>query len=237
MEIKHRWIGYAAAAVVMLGCTDRVIQQQEPERRVQFETSIEAYRANHPGRPGAVMDALSKKQIVQDMNLSEVRLVLDAQGITGQQTERLWCENKAVHECPQDCTNCRGLVVTRWGSVIYLKGKGAEPLVFDLRHTENDRPRLGAFLAADAFLSYEIARAIEANQIITGMTLDQISQALPGYDLGETYKCDNEAATTCASRCANCIIDFVWQGNAVTLERKEKDSPARVTRIAPISSR
>ncbi len=236
MEIKYRWLSYAAA-VAMLGCTGQAVQQQEPERRVQFETSIAAYRAEHPGRPGTVMDALTKKQIVQDMTLSEVRLVLDAQGITGKQTERLWCEKKAVSECPQDCTNCRGLVITRWGSVIYLKGKGAEPLVFDLRHTENDRPRLGAFLAADAFLSYEIARAIEANQIIAGMTLNQISQALPEYVLDAAYKCDGEAATACTSRCANCVIDFVWQGNAVTLERKEKNSPPRVTRIVPISSR
>lgn len=235
MQTRYRWMLYAAA-IVITGCTDTQVQQ-EPIRRAQFETSIEAYRAEHSGRPGSVLDALTKKQIVVDMNLEEVRLVLDAQGIIGKQTERLWCEKKPVSECPSNCANCRGLVVARWGSVIYLKGKGANPVVFDLRHTENDRPQLGAFLASDVFLSYEIARAIEAGHIITGMTLEQIRQTLPGHTLDETYKCNNVPAATCTTNCATCAIDFVWQGNAVLLEQKANDSLPRVSRIAPISSR
>ena len=234
MQIPYRWMMYVAVAAV-IGCTNMAVKQ-EPARRAQFESSIKAYRAEHSGRPGFVLDALTKKQIVRDMNLDEVRLVLDAQGIIGKQTERLWCEKKPVSECPADCANCRGLVVARWGSVIYIKGKGNNPLVFDLRHTENDRPQLGAFLAADRFLSYEIARAIEADQVIVGMTLEQIRQTLPGHVLGETYKCNNVAAATCSVNCASCEIDFVWQGQAVLLERKKNEPTPRVTRISPIDS-
>ena len=225
-----------ALALVMMGCTDMAVQQ-EPARRAQFETSIEAYRAEHSGRPGNILDALSKKQIIHGMNLHEVRLVLDAQSIVGQQTERLWCEKKPVSECAANCANCRGLIVTRWGSVIYLKGKGANPVVFDLRHTENDRPQLGAFLAADTFLTYEIARAIEAGQIISGMTLDHIRQALPRHDLGETYQCKNIVVPACAKECIHCAIDFIWQGNAVSLVKKVNDPAPRVIRIAPIPAR
>ncbi|MBI3777029.1 MAG: hypothetical protein HY273_16030 [Gammaproteobacteria bacterium] len=171
------------------------------------------------------------------MNLEEVRLVLDALAIVGQQTERLWCEKKPVSECTADCSNCRGLIVARWGSVIYVKGKGANPLVFDIRHTDNDRPQLGAFLAADASLSYEIARAIEAGQVIVGMTLEQIKQTLPGHDLGETIKCANKIVTTCDLECASCEINFVWQGNIVFFESKPGNAVSRVTHISPILSR
>ena len=233
MKSQYRW----AMCVLMLiasGCTN-MAEKQEPERRAQFETSIDAYRAEHAGRPGNILDALSNKQIVRGMNLDEVRLVLDAQSIVGRQTERLWCEKKPVGECPQNCANCTGLIVSRWGSVIYFKGKGATPMVFDIRHTEKDRPQLGAFLASDRFLSYEISRAIEAGQIITGMTLDQIRQALPGHDLGETYQCKNIVVAACTKECANCIIDFVWQGNTVLLIKKANDPLPRVTRIAPMS--
>ncbi len=222
--------------LVMVGCTD-MVAQQEPARRAQFESSIDAYRVEHSGRPGDVLEALSKKQIVRDMNLDEVRLVLDAQTITGRQTERLWCDKKPVVQCAADCATCRGLIVARWGSVIYLKGKGANPVVFEIRHTENDRPQLGAFLATDTFLTYEIARAIEANQVITGMTLAQVRQTLPGHDLGETYQCNNVAVATCAADCTRCTIDFVWQGNAASLESKAHNTTPRVVRIAPIPSR
>lgn len=222
--------------LLMSGCTDRVVQQ-EPARRAHFESSLDTYRAEHSGRPGHILDALSQKQIIRDMNLDEVRLVLDAQGIIGQQTERLWCEKKPVSECPADCENCRGLIVARWGSVIYIKGRGASPLVFDIRHSDNDRPQLGAFLAADAFLSYEIARVIEAGQIITGMTLAQIKQALPGVDLAESYTCEKKVVAACEVSCVNCAINFVWQGNNVLLESKVNDATPRVTRIAPPRSR
>lgn len=232
MQTRYRWVMWAAS-VMLIGCTN-MAEKQEPERRAQFESSIDAYRSEHSGRPGFVLDALTKKQIIPDMNLDEVRLSLDAQGIIGKQTERLWCEKKPVSECPANCANCRGLIVTRWGSVIYLKGQGSNPLVFELRHTENDRPQLGAFLAGDAFLSYESARAIEAGQVIVGMTLDQVIQTLPGHVLGETYKCNNIGAAACVADCARCEINFVWQGQAVVLERKEKDPTPRVTRITPL---
>jgi len=232
----HTRICWAMCALTLVGCTD-MAEQQEPARRAQFESSIDAYHAEHAGRPGYVLDALSKKQIVNDMNLDEVRLVLDAQGIVGQQTERLWCEKKSVTQCASNCANCRGLIVARWGSVIYVKGKGANPVVFDIRHTDNDRPGLGAFLAEDMFLSYEIARAIEAGQVVTGMTLEQIRQTLPGHELDETYKCNNKVAAACTTECVSCVIDFVWQGNAVSLERKGNDTTPRVTRIAPFAGR
>lgn len=235
MQINFRWLVCTLIAM-LAACTD-MVAQQEPARRVQFENSIDAYRAEHAGRPGYVLDALIKKQIVRDMNLEEVRLVLDALAITGQQTERLWCEKKPVSECAADCSNCRGLIVARWGSVIYFKGKGANPFVFDIRHTDNDRPQLGAFLAADASLTYEIARAIEAGQVVVGMTLEQIKQTLPGHDLGETTKCANKNVSTCNFLCTSCAIDFVWQGNTVLLESKPGDTTPRVTRISPISSR
>ncbi len=235
MRTRYR-LTLCAVALLVSGCTD-MAAQQEPVRRVQFENSIDAYRAEHPGRPGYVLDAMTKKKIVRDMNLDEVRLVLDAQSIAGRQTERLWCEIKPVGVCPVDCPNCRGLIVARWGSVIYIKGKGNNPVVFEIRPTENDRPQLGSFLASDAFLSYEIARAIEVGQVITGMTLEQIRHTLPGYVLGESYRCNNVAAAACAANCASCSVDFIWQGNAVSLEKKPADLTPRVTRIAPISSR
>jgi len=234
MQTRFR-LAIAALTLIATSCAD-MSAEQEPTRRAQFETSIEAYRAEHSGRPGYILDAMNKKQIVRDMNLDEVRLVLDAQAIVGQQIERLWCEKKPVGTCAADCANCRGLIVARWGSVIYLKGKGTSPLVFDIRHTENDRPQLGAFLAADPFLSYEIARAIEAGQVIVGMTLEQIRQTLPGHELGETYKCNNTVAATCASDCAKCSIDFVWQGNAVSLESKLSDATPRVIRVSPLAT-
>jgi hypothetical protein len=235
MKIRNYWT-LCALALVAAGCTD-LAEQQEPARRAQFESSIEAYRIEHSGRPGYVLEALNRKQIVNDMNLDEARLVLDAQGIVGQQTERLWCDKKPVAQCTADCANCRGLIVARWGSVVYIKGKGANPVVFDIRHTDNDRPGLGAFLAEDKFLSYEIARAIEAGQVITGMTLEQIRQTLPGHELGETYTCNNKVAPACTTECASCVVDFVWQGNAVSLESKANDTTPRVTRIAPFQGR
>jgi hypothetical protein len=234
MQSHYRW-ALCLLVWMVSACTDMAVQQ-EPARRAQFESSIDAYRAEHAGRPGHILDAMSKKQIVRDMNLDEVRLVLDSQAIVGQQTERLWCEKITVGTCAADCTNCRGLIVARWGSVIYFKGKGASPVVFDIRHTENDRPQLGAFLASDTFLTYEIARGIEVGQVVIGMTLAQIRQTLPSHDLGETYKCNSKAVEVCKTDCTNCVIDFVWQGNAVTLESKVGDTTPRVMRIAPISS-
>lgn len=218
-------------ALALTGCAgmDPFPEDAEPD---VYDTSIDAYRVDNAARPANIQEALSNKQIIRGMNLDEVRLVLESTPGEGQQTERLWCAAQAVVECPEKCTNCRGLIVARWGSVIYLKGKGTGPLVVDVRHTQTDRANLGAFMARDPHLTYEMARAIQAGQIVPGMTLDEVRLALPGHALDESYQCGKKTGPECAAACPNCTVVFLLQGNTITLDNKREPGVLRVARIA-----
>lgn len=217
-------------AVALTGCEVMVSLPENAEPDV-YDTSIEAYRVDNAARPARVQEAMTNKQIVRGMNLDEVRLVLESQPSEGHQTERLWCEQQAVVQCPENCGNCRGLIVARWGSVIYLKGKNPNPLVVDVRHTQSDRANLGAFLATDPYLTYEMSRAIQAGQIVQGMTLDELRLALPGHALEETYQCGKKTGPACAAACPNCTLSFQLQGTTITLDNKRDPSVLRVSRV------
>jgi hypothetical protein len=229
----------AAAAMALLaglaGCsatTEEVPTQQE----VQYASNLDAYVAGHPNRPQSILRAIEAKQIVKDMTLDEVRLVMEAQAMEGSHVERLWCDAKAaqVAQCPSDCGNCRGVIISRWGAIIHMKGKGANPVVVDIRMTQSNRPDLGYFLANDPYLTYELARAIQAQQVVVGMTLDQVRQALAGYPLEERYFCSGQPAASCGPECARCALSFEVQGTRVTLDNGADRSLLRVVRVEPI---
>lgn len=230
MKWVNRYLLCVAVGLAGCGSMEPMPENAEPD---VYDTSIDAYRTDNAARPAPVQEALSNKQIVRGMNLDEARLVLESQPSEGYQTERLWCEQQELVQCPENCANCRGLIVARWGSVIYLKGKGDNPLVVDVRHTQTDRANLGAFLAKDRYLTYEMARAIQAGQIVPGMTLDEIRLALPGHALDETYQCGKVTGPECAAACPNCTISFQLQGNSITLDNKRDPGVLRVVRIAP----
>jgi hypothetical protein len=231
----YRLYGWMLACVLALqGCTGA--EERETERRVVYETNLDAYAADHSRRPAHIVEAIRNKQIVRDMSLEEVRLVLGAIAGEGEETERLWCDANAaqVTECPAQCGSCRGLIVSRWGAVIYLKGKGSNPLVVDIRMTQHDRPNLGYFIAADPYLTYEISRAIHAGQIIPGMTLDHVKQILSGHQLEALYLCGQQPVPACTPECAQCSMVFHLQGTAIYLDNKIDHAIMRVTRIEPV---
>lgn len=231
----NRWFGSLfVCAMALYGCAGT--EEQEAERRVVYESNLDAYVADHAGRPARIIEAIRNKQIVREMTLEEVRLVLGAIAGEGDETERLWCDADAaqVTQCPAQCGSCRGLIVSRWGAVIYLKGKGSNPQVIDVRMTQHDRPNLGYFIAGDPHLTYEISRAIHAGQIIPGMTLDHVKQTLPGHELDALYLCGQQPVQQCAPECAQCSMVFHLQGTAVYLDNKNDSAVMRVTRIEPV---
>lgn len=227
-----------ALAVFLLGASGcaEMPERQPSRQQIQYESNLEAYVAENPSRPANVLRAIEAKQIVRDMTLDEVRLVIEAQSMEGAHVERLWCDANPsqVAQCPADCGSCRGVIISRWGAIIHLKGKGSNPTVVDLRMTQSNRPNLGYFLANDVHLTYELARAIQAQQVVVGMTLDQVRQTLSGYDLEERYMCGTKTVETCDSGCASCTIVFHVQGTAVYLSNTAGKSVMRVTRIDPI---
>lgn len=229
--------GAFVLAIILTACGTTEEQPAAPPPPTPQESNLDAYIADHPERPQHVRDAIAAKRIVRDMLLQEVRLVLESLSTEGTQTERLWCDAnpKPVVECPANCGNCRGLIVTRWSATIYLKGKGINPLVVDVRMTQAERPNLGYYLANDPHMTYELARAIQAGQVVVGMTVDQARFALGGYPLEETYTCGKKEVPFCDSACKDCTIKFRVQGNVITLDNKSDSTLPRVTRIDPIS--
>jgi hypothetical protein len=237
MTTMLKGVGWAVmgAAIGLTGCAE-TSEEQPTRQEIQYASNLDAYVAAHPNRPQNILRAIEAKQIVRDMTLDEVRLVMEAQSMEGSHVERLWCDaNSAqVAQCPADCASCRGVIVSRWGAIIHVKGKGSNPVVVDIRMTQSNRPNLGYFLATDPYLTYELARAIQAQQVVMGMTLDQVRQALAGYPLDERYFCGGKPAETCGPECARCAMTFEVQGTSVTLDNNADHSVMRVTRVAPL---
>ncbi len=232
---RHALCAVVFVASLIAGCSG-MEEEQPTQQEIQYSSNLEAYIAGHPNRPQEILRAIDAKRIIRGMTLDEVRLVMEAQSMEGSHVERLWCDAKAaqVQQCPADCESCRGVVISRWGAIIHLKGKGSNPQVVDIRMTESSRPNLGYFLATDPYLTYELARAIQAQQLVVGMTLDQVRQALAGYELGERYLCSGKKAAACGPECARCAMIFEVQGTSVTLDNSADHSVMRVISVEPI---
>jgi len=166
-----------------------------------------AYFDQLPTKHAYFRDDVLAGQIQLGMTIEEVLIATGTEPYGPKSFKgKFWCGNLETPRCSVDCAACDGLVFLG-NQLLFFSGRSQPPTVTDI--DEQSRPA-SIFNSASHSLRYKIAEALYKNEIVKGMSLDQVHHVISTEKTEPRYYCNNhplQSPTICSLSCKTCRIE------------------------------
>jgi len=200
-------IGLLMIVCGLLGCS----AENDFSRQNRWLEANYPDRADHlqrlPDTQALVRDAVLAGQVELGMRLDEVLIASDTTPYGPKAYKgKFWCNGQVVPRCDADCSRCDGIVLLA-DKVARFSGASQPPTVSEL----NNAATADSIFTPTPSMQLRIAEALYRDEIITGMSLRDVSLVLGSLSSQVSYYCDNTPAGSvahCSTACNNCRIEL-----------------------------